>query len=124
MAYNLLMVDAQGAHLAVELAPDRPHRFSDRRVVTNHQGTGGDWPAYEQVSRTHQRAAALDEWLEWLERAPSRPLTSIDEPLRSEPVFASDFERSFATLYTATWRPRQLCGEIAARGRGAIVVHC
>lgn len=113
MAYNLLLVDARGEHLAVELAPDREPRFSKQRAVTNHQGPGGDWPSYERISHTHERVWRLEELL-----ASCHDLTSSDS-LRSafatEPLLASDLERSFATLYTAVWRPARGTGEVHVR---------
>lgn len=111
MSYSLLLVDARGGVLRAELAPDHPPRFDRRPWVTNHQGSGGAWPAYEKASRTHERGQTLDH----LARAAT--LRDQVEAFRRPPLFTSDFERSFATLYTTAWHPVRQTATVTVRGQ-------
>lgn len=114
MSYNLVLLDAEGDALRAELAPDHPPRFRDVGWCTNHQGDGGGWPAYERASATHERAA----WLAEMERSGGfeDPVATFTRP----PLFTSDFERSFATLYTAVWRPVRRSGAVRVRGQAVV----
>ncbi len=105
MAYNLLLVDASGAHLVAELSPDRAPVFRDRRVVTNHQGNGGEWPEYERATATQLRRQTLQNLLDQdADSGTGSP--RIAEAFLQQPLRVADFERSFVTLYTAVLRPR------------------
>ena len=63
-AYNVTLVDRDGDHATVWLAPGEPARVTGERVATNHQGEV-DWAEHARWTRSverHERlTAALDE---------------------------------------------------------------
>jgi predicted choloylglycine hydrolase len=89
--YNLTLADAQGEAATVYLGPDRAARVVLPAVATNHQ---------EQVDRPdHAVATRSVERLEALREATTAG--AFLEP----PLYATEFERGFGTLYTAVYRP-------------------
>ena len=89
--YNLTLADAHGGAATVYLGPDRAARVVLPAVATNHQEQV-DWPEHALATRSVERHAALCSATNagaFLER----------------PLYATDFERGFGTLYTAVYRP-------------------
>ena len=89
--YNLTLADAQGGAATVYLGPDRAARVVLPAVATNHQEQV-DWPEHALATRSVQRYAALCE---------ATTASAFLEP----PLYATEFERGFGTLYTAVYRP-------------------
>ena len=89
--YNLTLADAQGEAATVYLGPDRAARVVLPAVATNHQEQV-DWPDHALATRSVERLAALRE---------ATTAGAFLEP----PLYATEFERGFGTLYTAVYRP-------------------
>ena len=51
MSYNVTVLDAEGRHATVYVAPDRPAQVTDRAVTTNHQGKV-EWKPYAAAIRS------------------------------------------------------------------------
>jgi predicted choloylglycine hydrolase len=104
MAYNVTVIDAAGESITGFLSPDRPPLLQRLAVVTNHQDTI-EWEEYAQATRTRDREGFLGTLLaDGL--ADERSLVrAFLEP----PLYARSFEQRFGTLYTAVYRPADLC---------------
>ncbi|MBI1357747.1 MAG: hypothetical protein GC160_25700 [Acidobacteria bacterium] len=101
MAYNLIALDEEGRHLRIELAPDREALVSDEPVSTNHQA-GPPNAEYAAQVRTVERSELLMRRLgDGAETA-----DAFIERFSRDPLFATGYERSFGTIYTAIYRPR------------------
>lgn len=62
MSYNVTVLDAEGRHATVYVAPDRPAQVTDRAVTTNHQGKV-EWKPYAAAIRSVERSDHLDALL-------------------------------------------------------------
>jgi predicted choloylglycine hydrolase len=100
MSYNLTLLDRQGQHATVLLAPDRPPIVTPATSVTNHQ-LGVEWPRHGRLSRTVERAAFLAGELD-------RGQLDGDGLLRlflAPPLHSRGYGSGFGTVYTAAYRP-------------------
>jgi predicted choloylglycine hydrolase len=104
MAYNVTVIDAAGESVTAFVSPDRPPVLQRLEVITNHQDTI-EWEEYAQATRTRDREGFLGSLLiDGL--ADERHLVrAFLEP----PLYARGFEHGFGTLYTAVYRPSELC---------------
>jgi predicted choloylglycine hydrolase len=103
-AYNVTVIDAVGESVTAFVSPDRPPLFQRLEVVTNHQ-EAIEWEEYAIATRTRDREGFLGSLLaDGLadERALVRAFL---EP----PLYSRGFEHGFGTLYTAVYRPAELC---------------
>jgi predicted choloylglycine hydrolase len=98
MSYNVTVADRSGAAATAFLAPDRPALVSDRPLATNHQ-LGVEWKRHGRISRTQERERHLERML-----AEGRHGEAMTEFLRA-PLFSTDYDRAFGTVYTAAYRP-------------------
>jgi predicted choloylglycine hydrolase len=107
MSYNLTILDREGDHATVFIAPDRPIEISRQPFATNHQGQV-EWQEQARFSRTVERAAAIQRLL-------ARPALTqeglIDAFLRA-PLYATDHVGGFGTVYTAAYRPADAALEL------------
>lgn len=102
MAYNVTLVDRDGASATVHVAPDRPAVVTRVPVATNHQPTG---ETVRPESFTHSRAR---------ERLLKRKLAdgrttqrSLLAAFQRPPLYSTNYSQGFGTLYTAAYRPLQ-----------------
>jgi len=107
MSYNLTLLDRAGAHRTAMIAPDRAVIVSDARVVTNHQGTVED-----------ERHAAFCNTVGRLDHLRAAEVGSLDrgeviDLFQSAPMYNTQFEAGFGTVYTAAYTP--------ARGEATLV---
>ena len=127
MSYNLTLVDREGDHATVFLAPDRPVEVTRRLFATNQQAEV-EWEEQARFSRTRERSRALERLL-------ARPGLTADRLTRAflrPPLFATGHARGFGTVYTAVYRPTEAaltlhwpeveplpvtCGTVAAGSR-------
>jgi predicted choloylglycine hydrolase len=107
MAYNVSVVDAQGDHATVEVAPDRRAAVSRARVATNHQGESDMTPL---AVRT--RSIEREGFLSARVRDRSQTRQSFVDAFLLPPLFNTDWAQAFGTLYTATYDPKRLEVEI------------
>jgi len=100
MAYNVTLVDRQGAFATVMVAPGQAAIVTHEPCITNHQ-TRVTWPQQAVFSRTLERKRFLDEFLargkvneQQLRKA------FLTTPLRS-----ANYPQKFGTVYTAVYKP-------------------
>jgi predicted choloylglycine hydrolase len=85
--YNVTLADRAGG-ATVFVGPDRAARAVQPPVATNHQ-EHVDWPEHAAQTRSVERRDAL-----------------LDHPdFLAAPLYATQFDRGFGTLYTAVYRP-------------------
>jgi predicted choloylglycine hydrolase len=108
MAYNVTMLDRAGRFATAMLSPDRPPVVIPRAFATNHQEQI-EWPEYAAATATEARARYLTERL----RDPAETLETLIPKFLIPPLYRPGVERSWATLYTAVYKPR--IGELTLR---------
>ncbi|MEZ5355039.1 MAG: C45 family peptidase [Bryobacteraceae bacterium] len=102
MSYNVSGVDRDGDWFTAHVAPDRPVRFHESPVATNHQDSV-EWHRYAQAVSTLERWHLLTAGI---------ADDSVDEHgfvsrFLEPPVFSDRYGSSFGTLYTAIYNPRE-----------------
>ncbi|MBL8858306.1 MAG: hypothetical protein JNL28_07385 [Planctomycetes bacterium] len=102
MAYNVTVLDETGAHAVVQLSPDRKPVVSSAAVATNHQ-SGIEWSEYAQLTRSTERESVLLNYL----RNPKLTGESFTRRFLHAPLYATRYQHSFGTLYTAAYAPRR-----------------
>jgi predicted choloylglycine hydrolase len=100
MAYNLMLLDRRGRDCTVLVRPGAPAEVFDLPAVTNHRGTTPLDPAHAARFRSVERQRALFGLLD----AGADPADVVDAFLRP-PLYNTEFDRGFGTLYTAAYRP-------------------
>lgn len=100
MSYKITLLDAEGRHRTVFVAPDRAPVITNKHLATNHQERV-EWHEHAivtgSVDRAHFLALRLDDPLETGDRFVSRFL----EP----PLYSTRFDHGWGTLYTAVYGP-------------------
>lgn len=112
MAYNVTVIDAEGEYLTASLSPERPPIVERRPLSTNHQEIV-DWPKYTAATRSHEREHRLRELIADSASTP----TSLADAFLEPPLYSTDFDRGFGTLYTAVYLPRRRQVEYRWPGR-------
>lgn len=102
MAYNLMLVDG-GDAVTVLVQPGAPPEVFDLRAATNHRGTVPLDAAHATRFRSVERQQALFDLLDQIDTARDRA-DAIETFLRP-PLYSTEFDRAFGTLYTAAYRP-------------------
>lgn len=101
MSYNVTVLDAQGRHRTVFVAPDRDPVITNKHLATNHQERV-EWHEHANatgsVDRAHFLALRLSDPAETAERFTARFL----EP----PLYSRRFDHGWGTLYTAAYDPQ------------------
>ncbi len=119
MAYNLTLVDRDGEHATVFLAPDRPAEVRRQPFATNHQGRV-DWPEQARFSRTVERANAIERLL----ARPGLTPDALTEAFLRPPLYATDHAGGFGTVYTAAYRPAEAALELRWPGEQPWRLSC
>lgn len=101
MAYNLTIVDTKGDFCSAYLRPDKPTRVVDDPVATNHQGVV-EWKEYAAFSKTVERKHYLEECFKVRNDGTDTILNLFLKP----PLYHTDYEKSFGTLYTAAYKTK------------------
>jgi predicted choloylglycine hydrolase len=114
MSYNLTLLDRQGRHATVMLAPDRPAIVTDARFATNHQ-LGIEWPRHARLSRTTERAALLAGSLD-----AGADHDALLRRFLAPPLHSLRYAEGFGTVYTASYRPAKGTMQLAWPGLGAL----
>ncbi|MCB0154587.1 MAG: hypothetical protein KDF65_07305 [Anaerolineae bacterium] len=100
MPYNVTILDRSGALVTAYLSPDRAPVISTGPVCTNHQEKI-EWADYARLTSTVERK-------EFLEAKLADPAETEKKFLRRflhPPLYNTQFEKAFGTLYTAAYRP-------------------
>jgi predicted choloylglycine hydrolase len=100
MCYTVGVIDGLGTSATVFLSPDRPADVVPDRAATNHQRQI-EWPAYAAATATLERHAKLERLL----AEPGQTLAGLIEHFLEPPLYATQWSRSFGTLYTVVYRP-------------------
>ncbi|TVR41882.1 MAG: hypothetical protein EA392_01000 [Cryomorphaceae bacterium] len=103
MAYNVTLIDAQGAFSTVYLSPGSEPLFLQTHVATNHQQSI-EWHEYATLSKTKDRKAYLEEAL----AEPHVSRAGIERKFFEPPLYQRNFDRHFVTLYTSSYDPVSL----------------
>lgn len=101
MAYNVTLIDSYFDSATIELSPIIPAKITNMPFAVNHQGSF-ELGSYALFSRSYQRKQAIIDSL-------SDPLTTIESFIDSfeyAPLFTSDYQNNFGTLYTAVYNPQ------------------
>ena len=99
LSYNITLCDRQGGVRTVMVAPDRPANVTDGRATTNHPGRV-EWPEHARWVRSVERLEQLEGML-----AEGADAAAVVAAMTQPPLLARDWDRGFATLYTAAYRP-------------------
>lgn len=113
MAYNVTLLDGRGDSVTVQVAPDRPVKVIEEAIATNHQGAI-EWPEQARFTATVEREQCLRERLadNW---TTSR---NFVEAFLHPPLYNTNYQNGFGTLYTAVYRPAS--GEVELHWPGAL----
>ena len=101
MAYNVTVLDAAFHVVTVELAPSTEPTVSHIPLAVNHQGDF-ELTTYAMFSPSHERKQTLIETL----YDPLVNIASFINAFEYAPLFASDYDKGFGTLYTAIYNPQ------------------
>jgi predicted choloylglycine hydrolase len=98
MAYTIGVLDRRGAFATVYVAPDQPAEVVQKEVATNHQGAV-EWTEHARTTNTVRRERFLIERI----RDPHETPDQFVDRFLAEPVYNTEYERAFGTLYTAVY---------------------
>jgi predicted choloylglycine hydrolase len=99
-SYNLTILDRSGEAVTAHVAPDRPPSIGQALVATNHQHTV-EWPEHARAVRSEERERRILDLLADPDLAEERFVGAFLEP----PLYSTDYDDGFGTLYTAAYRP-------------------
>ncbi|MFZ1806290.1 MAG: C45 family peptidase [Cyclobacteriaceae bacterium] len=99
MAYNITLMDATGMYSTVYLSPDRAPIVVHTQVATNHQ-VEVEWGDYATLTGTIERKRFLEEMV----ASPYETEASMIRRFLHPPLYNTNFEKSFGTLYTVIYR--------------------
>lgn len=100
MAYNITILDAQFEYKTVEVSPVHPPIVSNNPIAVNHQGSI-ELTNYAIFSKSLERKQQLLQKIQ-------DPLISIEAFINAfeyAPLFVSNYQGGFGTLYTAVYNP-------------------
>lgn len=100
MTYNLTLLDASNNFLTVYLTPDRAPIFVKDKVATNHQELV-EWEEYAAFTKTIERKEYLDNYAQ----NSTIDIESVVHQFLKPPLYHTNYEKSFGTLYTAVYKP-------------------
>lgn len=101
MSYNVTVLDAYSDVATVELCPTTTPNVSRKPLAVNQQGEF-ELTNYTLFSRSYERKQILIDTL-------YDPLTTIESFINAfeyAPLFASNYDNGFGTLYTAIYNPQ------------------
>jgi predicted choloylglycine hydrolase len=102
MAYNISLIDAEGAYATVFISPTAPPIVREQTVSTNYQDRV-EWEDYATVSATVER----QHYLEGCLRDQHKTLSGLVRDFLSPPLYQTRWEQGFGTLYTVAYAARQ-----------------
>ncbi len=102
MSYNVTVLDITGNYATVYLSPDRPAVVDYTPVATNHQQVV-EWLDYANLTSTVERKAFLEQAL----AAGHETEDSLIKRFLQPPLYTTNFEKNFGTLYTIAYKLQQ-----------------
>jgi predicted choloylglycine hydrolase len=109
MAYSIALMDGNGRHATVFVGPDHDAEVLDERISTNHQHKV-EWQRHADATKSLEREAALQKALHG---SADDAVTAFLTP----PVYQTNFNRGYGTLYTAIYRPSEASAELVWPGQ-------
>ncbi len=100
MAYNITLLDAHYQVTTVEVSPSGKPQVSHRPLAVNHQGDFA-LTNYAMFSKSYERKQAILDTL----FDPYITLESFINAFGYAPLWSSDYESAFGTIYTAVYNP-------------------
>jgi predicted choloylglycine hydrolase len=100
MSYNITFLDAAFDIRTIELSPSEDPVITRKPLAVNHQ-SDMEATSYSMFSRSYEREQGIIRQL-------YEPLMNIDafiDFFSYPPLFASDYQKGFGTLYTAIYNP-------------------
>jgi predicted choloylglycine hydrolase len=101
-SYNLTILDRTGQAVTAHVAPDRALSVGRALVATNHQHAV-EWPEHAQAVRSEER----ERHMLGLLADPELPEDAFVERFLEPPLYSTDYDGGFGTLYTAAYRPAE-----------------
>jgi predicted choloylglycine hydrolase len=105
MAYNVTLMDASDEYATVYLSPDRPAVVVHTPVSTNHQ-LEVEWGDYASLTGTIERKRLLEKLVLDEDETEQSMVKNFLQP----PLYSTNFEKAFGTLYTILYRAK--AGEV------------
>lgn len=102
MAYNVTVVDKLGDYITAYLCPGNETVLAHTRVATNHQ-EDVEWHRHAQLTATVERERFLLHRITLQDDSPDKFIGTFLKP----PLYSTQFDRGFGTLYTAIYLPTQ-----------------
>lgn len=99
MAYNVTLIDGSGNFSTVYLSPDRKPVIVNTPVATNHQ-VEVEWGDYAALTGTIERKRFLEEMVS----SPYETEATMLNRFLYPPLYNTNFDKSFGTLYTIIYR--------------------
>lgn len=112
MAYNIALLDQEGNHSIVYLSPDRDPEVSSALICTNHQQKV-EWEDYARATGTVERMNFLEQCL----YDPTMTEHMLTRKFLQPPLYNTNYEKAFGTLYTAVYRPQEKQVELIWPGK-------
>jgi predicted choloylglycine hydrolase len=100
MAYNVTLVDREGAFCTAYLAPDRKPLIKQVPIAANHQGRI-DWHQYARATSTLER----ERYLFFRLQDPDMTEERLIGYFLNSPLYTRAYVKGFGTLYTSLYRP-------------------
>jgi predicted choloylglycine hydrolase len=100
MSYNIAVLDAQGVHRIVRVAPDRAAEVTSDLSCANRQGAT-EWPLHAEYCNTVEREEQLTALVNF-------PLIESDDLVSAflrPPIYRSLAASTWGTVYTAAYAP-------------------
>lgn len=107
MSYNIMLMNGQGEHRLVQVAPDAEPVVTNLSASTNHQSVV-DWPEHAAFTKTIERELYL---LDMLAKEDCTSEQIANEFLKA-PLFNRNYSQGFGTIYTAVYRPKESAMEL------------
>jgi predicted choloylglycine hydrolase len=100
MPYNVTMVDRKSVFATAYVSPDRPTVIFEAPISTNHQ-QHVEWADHARMTATIERQEFLAKILSDPKETASRFIHRFLQP----PLYQTQYEEAFGTLYTAAYYP-------------------
>ena len=107
MPYNVTVLDDKQNFSTAFLSPDRETIFTNSPICTNHQSKI-EWEDYAKFTSTVERK----NYLEGLLEKQSLTEKAIIKKFLKPPLYNTNFEKAFGTLYTSVYHPKEKSVEI------------
>ena len=102
MSYNVTVIDRSGEAFTAFVAPGQSAEFSDHPAATNHHGATPEFPEKAARFRSVERLDYLDGML-----TEHREAEEVFAEFLEKPLFSTEYDSGFGTLYSVMYRPTE-----------------